>query len=413
MSTDTRHPPARTTSPDPRFVGLAESARALQPRTVALRRAVHRNPELGLHLPDTQATVLRALSALPLRVTTGTAVSSVVAVLDGARPGPSVLLRADMDALPVTERSGVPFASERPGAMHACGHDAHVAMLASAARVLCDRRDALTGRVVLMFQPGEEGHNGARAMLDEGVLGAAGAPPLRAFALHITATGRSGVVACRPGPMMASSDSFTVLVTGRGGHGAMPHEAIDPVPAAAAMVGALQTMITRRVSPTDPAVLTVGRITAGTTTNVIPSEATLEGTVRTFTEATRELLRHEVRTVCEHIGAAFGCGVDVTLAEGYPVVDNDERVAARVLELAGEVLGARHSEPMPRPVMGAEDFAHVLRKVPGALAFLGACPPGATPERAAPNHSDLAVFDESAMACGVALYAAFALDTLR
>lgn len=400
-------------TPDPRFVGLAETARSLQPRTVALRRAVHRHPEVGLRLPTTRAALLRALEGLPLRVTSGAGLDSVVAVLDGARPGPSVLLRADMDALPLTERTGLAFASEAPGAMHACGHDTHVAMLASAARLLCDRRDALAGHVILMFQPGEEGHDGARRMIEEGVLRATGVHPLSAFALHITATARSGVVSCRPGPMMASSDTFSVRVLGRGGHGAMPHEAVDPVPPAAAMVGALQTMLTRRVSATEPAVLTVSRITAGTTTNVIPSEATLEGTIRTLSEQTRELVARELRRVCEHVGAAHGCRVEVTLRAGYPVTVNDDRIGAHVIALAAAALGPRHAEQMPKPLMGAEDFAHVLRAVPGALAFLGACPPGVDPADAAPNHSDQVVFDESAMACGVALYAAFALDALR
>jgi hippurate hydrolase len=414
MSTVHRHPPAKTPSDlaDPRFAGLVEAARVLQPRTVALRRAVHRRPETGLTLPVTQSAVLRALSGLPLRVRTGTALSSVVAVLDGARPGPTVLLRADMDALPLAERTGLAFASEQDSVMHACGHDTHVAMLASAARLLSDRQAALAGHVVFMFQPGEEGQGGAKTMIDEGVLAAADSPVFRAFALHITANNASGVVTCRPGQLMASSDTFTVRVTGRGGHGAMPHDAIDPVPAAAAMVGALQTMLTRRVPATEPVVLTVGRITAGTTTNIIPRQAVLEGTVRALAEPVRDLVHTELRRVCEHVGAAYGCGVDVSIRRGYPVTVNDEVVASRVIELAKAVLGAKHAEPMARPLMGAEDFAYVLRQVPGALAFLGACPPGVQPGEAAPNHSDHVVFDESAMEYGVALYAAFALDAL-
>lgn len=399
-------------APDPRFSGLVEAARVLQPRTVALRRAVHRHPETGLTLPVTQSAVLRALSGLPLRVHTGAALSSVVAVLDGDRPGPTVLLRADMDALPLAERTGLAYASEQDSVMHACGHDTHVAMLASAARLLSDRRAALAGHVIFMFQPGEEGPGGADVMIQEGVLAAAETPVFRAFALHITASTASGVVTCRPGPLMASSDVFTVRVVGRGGHGAMPHDAIDPVPAAAAMVGALQTMITRRVAVSEPAVLTVGRIAAGTSTNIIPRLAVLEGTVRTLSEPTRALVHTELRRVCEHVGAAYGCQVDVSIKRGYPVTINDEVVGPRVVELARAVLGQRRAEPMANPLMGAEDFAYVLRRVPGALAFLGACPPGVSPADAAPNHSDQVVFDESAMEYGVALYAAFALDAL-
>jgi amidohydrolase len=211
---------------------------------------------------------------------------------------------------------------------------------------------------------------------------------------------------------MASSDSFHVLVTGRGGHGAMPHDALDPVPAAAAMVGALQTMITRRVPVAEPAVLTVGRIAAGTTTNVIPATATLDGTVRTLAGPIRELVLAELRQVCEHVGAAYGCTVDVAIDAGYPVTVNDGSVAERALALAAGVLGARHAEPMADPLMGAEDFSYVLAQVPGALAFLGACPPGVTPDKAAPNHSDRVIFDESAMESGVAMLAAVALDAL-
>ena len=357
--------------------------------------------------------MLRTLEGLPLRVSTGRALGSVVAVLDGARPGPAVLLRGDMDALPILERTGLPFASENPGTMHACGHDTHVAMLASAARLLVGRRDALAGQVVFMFQPGEEGHHGAEQMLAEGLLDVAANPVERALALHVTANVRTGALATRPGPMMASADSFTVLVTGKGGHGALPHRSIDPIPPAAEMVGALQTMLGRRVAATEPSVLTVGRIAAGTTTNVIPATAELAGTIRALSEPVRRLLHEELRRVCEHVGAAHGCRVDVTIQPGYGVTVNDDEVGRQVLRLADDVFGAGYAELMASPMMGAEDFGYVLRRVPGALAFLGACPPGVDPDDAAPNHSDRVVFDESAMEHGVAFYAAFALDALR
>ncbi|HET9142105.1 M20 family metallopeptidase [Actinophytocola sp.] len=409
---DRSSPPAGLTS-DPRFTGLLEAARALQPRTVALRRLLHKHPEQGLDLPRSQAAVLHALSGLDLRVRTGTACSSVVAVLDGARPGPAVLLRGDMDALPLQEDSGLPFASEEPGSMHACGHDTHTAMLVSAARLLHSRRDALAGKVVFMFQPGEEGHHGARHMLDEGLLDAAGDPVERAFALHITSTAPSGLVCTRAGTIMAAADSFLVRVTGRGGHGALPDDALDPVPAAAAMVGALHTMVTRRVNAFEPVVLTVARISAGTTTNIIPECAELEGTVRTMTAQTRALMHEEITRLCEHIGAAHGCQVSVEIRAGYPPTVNDDGVAQRVIDLAGSVLGAGNGATLANPVMASEDFSYVLQKVPGALAFLGACPPGSEPAQAAPNHSNRVHFDESAFAGGVATYAAFALDALR
>ena len=404
--------PART-APEPRFTGLVEAARALQPRTVALRRHLHRHPEIGLRLPHSQAAVLHALEGLPLRVATGTSCDSVVAVLEGPRRGRTVLLRGDMDALPLTEETGLAYASEVPGVMHACGHDTHVAMLASAARLLSSRRDALVGRVVFMFQPGEEGFHGARHMIDEGVLDVAGVPVDEALALHITSTVRSGVVQCRPGATMASADQFRVVVTGRGGHGGIPHDALDPVPAAAAMVGALQTMVARRVSVFDPAVLTVGRISAGTTTNIIPETAELCGTVRTLSETTRTLVHKELQRVCEHVAAAHGCTARVEIELGYPVTVNDQRVGEHVVELAGRALGPRWAEPLANPLMGAEDFAYVLQRTAGAMAFLGACPRGLELSEAAPNHSNRVLFDEAAMEHGVALYAAFALDALR
>lgn len=398
---------------DPRFTGLLDAARALQPRTVSLRRQLHKHPEIGLDLPKTQASVRHALEGLGVHVSTGESCTSVTAVLNGEKPGPTVLLRGDMDALPLQEDSGLAFSSEVDGRMHACGHDTHTAMLVSAIRLLHSRRAALAGKVVFMFQPGEEGDHGARHMLDEGVLEAGGRPVEQAFALHITSTAQSGVVMCRPGPMMASADAFTVTVTGKGGHGAIPDRAIDPVPAAAAMVGALQTMVTRRFSVFDPAVLTVGRITAGTTSNIIPETAELQGTVRTLSDRSRTLVQSEIPKVCEHIAAAHGCTAKFRIDTGYPSTHNDAAVAPRVLELAGAVLGQRNKSLMAEPLMAAEDFSYVLQQVPGALAFLGACPPGVTPEEAAPNHSNRVHFDESAFAHGVALYAAFALDALR
>jgi amidohydrolase len=409
----TQPPAPSPLTADPRFTGLSEAARALQPRTVALRRHLHKHPEQGLELPLSQAAVLHAVEGLDLQIITGSGCSSVVAVLAGAQPGPTVLLRGDMDALPLQEDSGLAFASEVDGSMHACGHDTHTAMLVSAARLLHSRRDALAGKVIFMFQPGEEGHHGAKVMLDEGVLEAAGRPVEQAFALHITSTAQSGVVCCRAGTIMASADSFTVTVTGRGGHGAMPEDALDPVPAAAAMVGGLQTMITRRVNVFEPAVLTVARIAAGTTTNIIPETAVLEGTVRSMSAATRALLHEEIPRVCRNLGAAHGCQVDVHIEHGYPATVNDEAVADRVIELAGSVLGPRHAAVMPTPLMASEDFSYVLQRVPGALAFIGACPPGVEPAQAVPNHSNRVHFDESALANGVAMYAAFALDALR
>jgi hippurate hydrolase len=398
------------TLPDARFAGLLDEAKALHEKTVELRRTLHRHPEQGLNLPRTQAAIQEALAGLPLEITLGKSTTSLTAVLRGGKPGPAILLRGDMDALPLQEDTGLDFASEVNGSMHACGHDTHVAMLASAARLLAAHTDELAGSIVFMFQPGEEGYHGARHMIHEGVLEAAGQRVERAFALHIYTDARSGVVRSKPGPILASADSFMVRVTGKGGHGSAPHQAIDPVPAAAAMVGALQTMITRKVSVFEPAVLSVTRITAGTTTNIIPETAELEGTIRTLSEKTRALIRAELPKVCEAIGAAHGCRVLADIEPGYPVTVNDDVVAEHVVALAAEVLGAENAEIMADPLMGAEDFSYVLQRVPGAFAFLGGAAPGADP---IPNHSNRVIYDEDAMAHGVAMYAAFALDALR
>jgi amidohydrolase len=400
---------------DPHLAGLTTEARRIQPRTVALRRALHRHPELGLDLPRTRDAVVAALADLPLRVHLGRSTSSVVAVLEGDRPGPTVLLRADMDALPLQEDTPLTFRSEVPGRMHACGHDTHVAMLASAAHLLADRRAALAGQVMLMFQPGEEGHHGARYMIDEGLLdhtGPAGRPDA-AFALHVSATLPAGELHTRPGPLMAAADTIRVTVNGRGGHASAPHDALDPVPAAAAMVGALQTALTRRVDTHQPAVLTVARIVAGTTNNIIPETAVLEGTMRTLSEQTRTIVREEVHRVCHHTALAHGCSALVEIQTGYPVTVNDDGAAARLAALGMALLGDARVAAMPSPIMGAEDFSYVLQQVPGALAFLGACPRGTDPATAPPNHSNRVVFDEEAMATGVALYAGLAIDALR
>ncbi|HVC69095.1 MAG TPA: M20 family metallopeptidase [Acidimicrobiales bacterium] len=386
---------------------LVDAQRELD-RAVVLRRRLHVHPELGLELPRTQQAVLDALDGLGLDISVGTATSSVTAVLEGARPGPTTLLRGDMDALPMPEDTGLPFASEVDGVMHACGHDAHVAMLAGAARMLAARRHTVAGRVVFMFQPGEEGFAGARHMLDEGLLDRTG-PVDRAFAIHITPIFPSGMVATRAGTLMASADEFIATVTGRGGHASMPHDAIDPVPVACEIVTALQSMATRRLPAFDPAVVTVASIRAGTTSNVIPERAVLEGTVRAVSESSRALALDGVRRVVEHVAAAHLCSAEVSARlEGYPVTVNNDAVAERALQVAGALIGPEHTLRMPTPVMGAEDWSFVLQRVPGAMAFLGAAPVGI--DRPAPNHSNRMLIDESAMATGMALYAAMALD---
>jgi hippurate hydrolase len=392
---------------------LLAAAYADADRTIDLRRRLHRQPEIGLQLPKTQAAVLEAFADLPVEVTTGKSTTSVVGVLRGARPGPTFLLRADMDALPVHEDTGLPFASEVPGAMHACGHDTHVAMLLGAARLLAERRDELAGQVVFMVQPGEEGQHGARYMLDEGLLDAVPEAPVSgAFALHISSSFASGTINVRPGPMMAAADQWRLVVRGRGGHASMPHTAADPIPVAAEIILALQSMITRRVDVFDPAVLTVAHVVAGSKDNIIPDTAFLEGTIRTLSAERRADVLASLQRVAENVAAAHEMTAEFEHVEGYPVTVNDAGMAATALRTAAELLGQQASVEMAAPLMGAEDFSYVLERVPGAMAFLGACPPGIEPGKAPANHSNLVVFDEEPLPAGVALYAQMALQAL-
>jgi amidohydrolase len=387
---------------------IADQARELLDDAVALRRRLHRRPEIGLALPATQEAVLEALEPLDLDVRRGARTSSVVAVLDGALPGPTVLLRGDMDALPLPEDTGLDFASGIPGAMHACGHDAHTAMLAGAARLLAARRASFSGRVVFMFQPGEEGHHGARVMIEEGLLDEWS--PSAAFAIHTTPTIAAGAIATRPGPIMASDDIFVAKIRGRGGHASMPHDALDPVPIACSIVQSIQSFVTRRIDAFDPAVITVTRIDAGTAFNVIPETVRLCGTMRSVSARTRTQVRDELRRLIETLAAAHGAEAEVTLHEGYPVTVNDPDMAGFASRIATELVGADAVRPLRSPVMGAEDFSYVLERVPGAMVLLGTRPEGGG--HIAPNHSNRMRLNEAAMATGIALHASVALRFL-
>src|SRR5436309_4278653 len=384
-------------------------AKGILDATIQLRRRIHRQPELGLTLPRTQAAVLEALDGLDLDVRTGQRTTSVVARLTGARPGPTILLRADMDALPMPEETKLPFASEVDGAMHACGHDAHTAMLVGAARLLARRRDLLAGSVLFMFQPGEEGYHGARIMIEEGLLDGT-PPPTAAFALHVTHRLTAGAIAARPGPAMASADTLQIVVRGRGGHASAPHDCLDPIPIACEIVQAFQTLVTRRVHVFDPAVVTVAKIEAGTTRNVIPDTANLLGTIRTVSEPTRERVLEGVRRAAEGVAAAHGAEVDVQLIRGYPVTVNDADFAGFVLDTARELLGPEAVHAASHPIMASEDFSYVLQRVPGAIANLSTRPDAST---AYPNHSPRMLVNESALANGIAMYVAVALRFLE
>jgi amidohydrolase len=392
---------------------LHDDAMALAAEMIALRHAVHREPELGLYLPRTQEKVLAALDGLPLEITTGRRLTSVTAVLRGARPGPVVLLRADMDALPITERSSVEYRSGNDAAMHACGHDTHVAMLAGAARLLASRRAELPGSVIFMFQPGEEGNRGAQHMLDEGVLDAAGARPVAAYALHsVSAPLAGGVCATRPGPMLAAAEEIGVTVRGVGGHGSQPHRARDPIPVACEMVTALQTFVTRSFDVFDPVVVTVGTFHAGTASNVIPAEARFEATIRSFSADARAQVKDGALKLLQGIAAAHGVTIEHEFGLGYPVTVNDAAEAAFAAGIIADVFGPERAITPPNPITGSEDFSLVLNEVPGAFVLIGACPAEADPETAPYNHSPEAIFDDAVLPEGATLYAELALRRL-
>jgi hippurate hydrolase len=397
---------------------LRDGAHDLLDDMVSLRRTLHQWPEIGNDLPITRDNVLEALDGLPLDITLHETSSGIAALLDGGKPGPTVLLRGDMDALPLTEDTGLDFGSKSEGSMHACGHDTHTAMLVGAAKLLSTQRADIAGRVLFMFQPGEEGFHGARVMLEEGLLDlparadGAESPVTAAYALHITSALPTGWVSCRSGSIMAAADTMFITVKGRGGHASEPYRALDPIPIACEIVQALQTMVTRRIDVFDPTVVTVGKIVAGTVNNIIPETAEIEGTIRAVSERTRRKVHDGIRRVAEGIAAAHDAEVMVRLEDGYPVTVNSPTHADIVLGLAGDMIGADRTVRMPNPIMGAEDFSYVLEKIPGAMVFLGGTHLDRNLATAAPNHSNRVVFDEEAMITGTALYAAMALNHL-
>jgi amidohydrolase len=392
---------------------IHDDARAISAELSELRRAIHAEPEIGLNLPRTQRKVLDALDGLPLEISTGQSLTSVTAVLRGGAPGPTVLLRGDMDALPVTERTGLSYASRFDGVMHACGHDLHTAMLAGAARLLSARQADLAGNVIFMFQPGEEGPGGGRIMVEEGVLDAAGERPVAAYALHV-ASGLLplGLCASRAGTVMAAADTLHVTVHGRGGHGSQPHRAADPIPAACEIVLALQTMVTRRFDVFDPIVITVGTFHAGTTDNVIGDDAHFVATVRSFSPEARARVQEAAPTLVREIAAAHGLTATAEFRDGYPVTVNDAAELDFTGRTINDVLGDGRYFAAPNPLTGAEDFSYVLEQVPGAFVMVGACPAGTDAGTAPFNHSAEAVFDDAVLPDGTALYAELALRRL-
>jgi len=371
---------------------------------VEIRRDLHMHPELGFEEVRTAAIVADRLKRLGYQVRTNVGETGVVGVLRTKRPGRTVLLRADMDGLPIQEESGLPFASTNAGKMHACGHDGHVAILLGAAQMIAERSDAINGTIVLCFQPAEEGKGGARAMIADGVLDD---PHVDAvYGLHLLSQAPSGVIRVRPGPVMASSDSIGVVIHGKGGHGAAPHETIDPICAAAHFITAVQTVVSRKIEPIEPAVVTIGSIHGGTIHNVIPDDVKMLGTVRSFSPDVREQMKPRIEAVLRGACEAHGATYDYDYEWRYPVTANDPREAAFVRALAARHVGADRSQDM-KPTMGAEDFSFMLEERPGCFFFLGTQYDAKT---SAPHHNARFAIDEAALETGVRMMVALALE---
>ncbi len=392
---------------------LLEDARAISGRIVSLRRAIHAEPELGLQTPKTRDKVRAELADLPLEWVEGPSTTGAVARLKGGRPGPAVLLRGDMDALPIEEDTGLDFASTVAGRMHACGHDTHTAMLAGAARILAARRGDLAGEVRFMFQPGEEGFHGARFMLEDGLLaGDDGTLPDAAFALHIMPNAPHGVIGSRTGALMAAADMVEIAVKGRGGHASMPHDTRDPVPVACEIVTAAQTLVTRRFNAAEAVVVTITQLDAGSAHNIIPSQAVFKGTIRTLSPENREGVQVALRQLAEGIAAAHDMEAEVTFVQGFPPTINDARAVALGEAVAREMGGAQAFLRMEHPIMGAEDFSYVLQQVPGAMYFLGVARAGEDWSQCCGLHSSRMMVDEGVLPYGAAFLAGCALRFL-
>ncbi len=377
---------------------------------ISLRREFHRIPEVAGEEFKTAALMAETLRSWGIETRTGVGGTGVVATVRGrAGDGPAVAVRADMDGLPVTEDTGLPFASEHPGRMHACGHDGHMAIALGAARTLEGMRDRLRGTAIFLFQPAEETVGGAAGMIAAGAL--ASPKPELIVGLHIWPGFDSGVFAVRPGPVMASVDRFDIDFVGRGGHGAMPHLGVDPVVMASEAVISFQRVASREVDPLEPAVLTVGRIQGGTTFNVIPEEVSLTGTVRTLNQEVREFMRRRLEDISAGIAGTFRGAVRFRWEEGVPPTVNDAAAARRVERILKENFGEGRVLTEFRPSMGGEDFALYQREAPGVYFFLGARNPDK--DCAYPLHHPRYRFDEDVLPLGVRAFCGIVLDFLR
>jgi hippurate hydrolase len=391
---------------------ILEQAQSMLPELQALRRKLHQIPEFGLELPNTLKVILDEVSGLG-DITLGKSITSAVLHIKGDLPGPTVLLRADMDALAVVEDTGLPYASTN-GFMHACGHDLHMAMGVGAAKILGSRKSELKGEVIIFFQPGEEGHHGADLMIEEQALMVSGSKPIRAYGLHVFSSYPVGMMGSRSGPLMASAGDLLVTVTGSGGHGSMPWLSKDPISVLNEIMSSLQTMVTKRFNAFDPVIVNIGWVRAGdtATTNVIPETASFGATVRVFSEENASKLRQYTQELVNSIATGLGLTATVEFTRATKVLMNDAQAISSVEKVTSQLFGASRYINLPTPIAGGEDFASIVSEVPGAFVFMGACPPGTDHTTAATNHSNKAVFDDSVLADGAALLASLAVDAL-
>ncbi len=384
-----------------------DEAQALFQYTRQMRRDFHQHPEIGLKEIRTAGIVSRELTNLGLEVKTGIGITGVVALLEGKGPGPVVLLRFDMDALPIDEETGAEYASINDGFMHACGHDGHIATGLTVARILNNHRDEFNGTLKFVFQPGEEGLGGAEKMIADGVL--QDPEPSVALGMHVWNEKPVGWVGITPGPLMAAADIFTVRITGQGGHGAVPNLTHDPILAASQVINGLQSIVARNVSPLKTAVVTVASIHGGEAFNVIPAQVEMKGTLRTFEPVVREVVIKRMHEIIENLARGMGCQADIEITAISPALVNDPEVTSRVQKVAGRLL-PNDDLDFQATTMGAEDMAFILQKVPGCFVFIGSA--NSEQHLDAPHHSAKFDFDESILPKAAGLIAASAMELL-
>lgn len=391
---------------------LKTQAQTLQANLVAIRRDLHKIPEFGLDLPNTLARVLKEVDGLG-EITLGTGMTAAAVLIKGGQPGPTVLLRADMDALAVDEDTNLDFASTN-GYMHACGHDLHMAMGVGAVQLIASNKEHLKGDVVMFFQPGEEGHDGAGVMLSQNMHMVSGTKPIAAFGLHVFSLPEPGIFLTKPGTLMASAGDVIVTLKGRGGHGSMPWTAVDPITGLVEILSSIQSYIIKHFDALDPIVLNVGWIKAGNdhTTNIVPETASFGATVRSFSKKGYEDTRTKIPAFIKSMAEAFGLEAEVEFSPATKVLINDPGAVDRVERVTKSMYGEQRYVSMEQPIPGGEDMASILEEIPGAFVFLGAAYPGIAPQDRQSNHSNKAKFDDSVLADGAALMAALAFDTL-